>query len=137
MSKFQILLPIGFVLSVFLTACSPDRDPVERATQRGLTPESPVSANAADTVMAPNMPAPAAPSGPEARDSAATKPLAPMTKREESASMPEAGQANNHSSPSLEAPKGAPKAAPAAPPLGGELKKSSDFQPKAKKVIWI
>jgi hypothetical protein len=41
-------------------------------------------------------------------DSKATQPMGDLTKKEESESMPKAGQANNHSSPSIE-PKPASK----------------------------
>ncbi len=50
----------------------------------------------------PNPPDPRAPDGPAGRDSKASNPKGDLTSQEESTAMPKAGQANNHSSPSLD-----------------------------------
>ncbi len=58
------------------------------------------------TQATPPLPEPNAPKGaPGAIDSPATDPVKPLTKEEESNSMPMAGHGNNHSSPSLPGPK--------------------------------
>lgn len=101
------LMPVAFVAALFLAAC-------ERNGEAQIDAKAPVT-----TVVQPNkMPEPAAaPTGPESRDSAATRPMDDMTKPKENTAMPEAGHGNNHSSPAL--------------------KKSSAFTPKARKVAWI
>ena len=77
-----------------------------------------------ETVAQPNMPAPqpAAPEGPAAKDSEATKPLATLTAPKENTTMPEALHGNNHSSPAVGS---------------SPLKKSSIAVPKSPKVIWV
>jgi hypothetical protein len=45
------------------------------------------------------------PAAPTSRDDASTRPRGNLSPTEESNAMPKAGQANNHSSPSLESPK--------------------------------
>lgn len=109
MKTTERIIPTLFLVCVALTACNGERDGY--ATDR---PAGPV-----ETVAQPNMPAPqpAAPEGPAARDTAATKPLDTMSKAKESTTMPEALHGNNHSSPAL--------------------KKSSTILPKAPKVIWV
>lgn len=140
MSKLHNLLPVGFVLSVLLTAC--DRDGVDtattRATKASTTTTATVTRNAETPVQPNAMPAPAAPSGPESKDSSATKPLNDMTNPKASATMPEALHGNNHSSPALDPtnrPNNADTPATSAPPPN--LKKSSLVLPKARKVVWI
>lgn len=139
MSKLHSLLPVGFVLSVLLTACNNDRDGVDTAASRKATPvrtDAAAVARSAETPVQPNaMPAPQAPSGPASKDSAATKPLNELTTQKESATMPEALHGNNHSSPALD-PTNRSGAAPTAVPPPN-LKKSSMVLPKARKVVWI
>lgn len=137
MSKLHNLLPVGFVLSVLLTAC--DRDGVDTATARPPSTTTTTVTRNAETPVQPNaMPAPAAPAGPTSKDSAATKPLNEMTNPKASATMPEALHGNNHSSPALDAtnrPNNTDTPATSAPPPN--LKKSSLVLPKARKVVWI
>ena len=49
------------------------------------------------------------PAAPTSRDDASTRPRGDLTKADELNAMPKAGQANNHSSPSLESGKAAVK----------------------------
>lgn len=139
MSKLQNLLPVGFVLSVLLTACNNDRDGLDTAASRKATTaraDATAVTRNAETLVQPNaMPAPQAPSGPTSRDSAATRPLNELTTPKESATMPEALHGNNHSSPALD-PTNRSGAAPTAVPPPN-LKKSSMVLPKARKVVWI
>lgn len=60
------------------------------------------------------------PTAPTAQDSAATQPLDTLTKDKEQNTMPMAGQANNHSSDALEAPKSR-----TAPPAARSTARSS------------
>jgi len=73
-------------------------------------PSDPAAAPApAPTTSVPKLPDPQAPDGPvdpAARDSKASNPKGDLTSREESTAMPKPGQANNHSSPSLDPSKG-------------------------------
>ena len=60
------------------------------------------SAAASDPSVPPATVVAAQPAAPTSRDDTSTRPQGSMTKAEESNSMPKAGQANNHSSPSFE-----------------------------------
>lgn len=126
MSKIQNLFPLAFVLAVFMTACERDGyDAASRQAGANTRTDAALQTRNPDTPTQPAMPAPNAPAGPEARDSAATRPLDSMSKREESTAMPEALHGNNHSSPALDNDR------------KSSLKRSSAVVPKAKKVIWI
>lgn len=94
------------VLALTIAACGDDKPKSSSATP-------PSQASTAAPPMAPPVSAPpATPTPPPvtgavdpastARDSAATDPKGALTKEEESKRMPEAGQANNHSSPALD-----------------------------------
>jgi hypothetical protein len=97
--------PIGVALVALLTACG----------DGNKSSAPPATALPAPTSGAPSAPTvdPSLPPIPSARtpatdasargiDSAATKPMDSMSKKEESEAMPKAGQGNSHSSPSLE-----------------------------------
>ena len=122
------IVPVAFLACVALTACNEANHsyPTDRP------------AGTVDTVMQPNLmpaPAPAAPEGATATDSAATKPLATLDTKKENTGMPEALHGNNHSSPSVGS------SGPAASKNGANdsspLKKSSLIAPKSPKVIWV
>ena len=67
------------------------------------------SAAASDPSLPPANVVESKPAAPTSRDDASTRPRGDLTKAEESNAMPKAGQANNHSSPSLESGKAAAK----------------------------
>jgi hypothetical protein len=93
-----------FCVALVTSACSPRDD---RPAPGAPLPSDPAAAPAPTTIV-PKLPDPQAPDGPAARDSRASNPRGEMTPQEESTAMPKAGQANNHSSPSLE-PRGESK----------------------------
>ena len=129
MTVFDRIIPVAFLACVALTACNGNHDsyPTDR-------PAGPV-----DTVMQPNLmpaPAPAAPEGETAKDSAATKPLANLDAKKENTGMPEALHGNNHSSPAVGS-SGNAAATNGANDPSSPLKKSSLIAPKSPKVIWV
>ena len=130
MNIFDRIVPVAFLACVGLTACNEanhDSYPTDR-------PAGPV-----DTVMQPNLmpaPAPAAPEGVTATDSAATKPLANLDAKKESTGMPEALHGNNHSSPAVGS-SGPETSKNGANDPSSPLKKSSLIAPKSPKVIWV
>lgn len=85
----------------------------ENATERAAAATADPSVPAASQVPA-IASTPVAPPAPTAKDTPAIDPLTPMTKAEESSSMPRPGQANNHSSESLNPVKAKEAAKPAA-----------------------
>ena len=98
-----ITFAVPLALGALLAACG-DRPaaapgPSSQASSPMVT--APVS------TPSPVPPAPTAPAAPDttAQDTPANNPTGTLTQEEESSGMPKAGQANNHSSPSLEKTK--------------------------------
>ena len=93
-------------LGTALSACEKKNPPtpsVLSATERPSRAAVPIgSAAASDPSVPPATVVPAEPGAPTSRDDTSTRPLGDLTKAEESNSMPKAGQANNHSSPSFQ-----------------------------------
>lgn len=102
-------IPIMMFTAVLATAaCGPREDRPAPGTP--LTPDpaaapAPPATAPAPTPPVPKLPDPQAPDGPTARDSKAANPKGEMTPQEESTAMPKPGQANTHSTPSLESSK--------------------------------
>jgi hypothetical protein len=97
MNKIQhTTVTLAFLASLGLSACDRFDGAEHRATVGTRDTFTPM-------VQPNNMPAPqvVVEGGPPSRDSIATKPLDKMTPEKESKTMPEAGQGNNHSSPSF------------------------------------
>lgn len=93
-------------LAVTVAACGDDKPQMSTAKQPSqASPASPPMSPPVSTPQPTPSPPPAA-GGTDpamtAKDSAATDPKGDLTKEEESKRMPEAGQANNHSSPALD-----------------------------------
>jgi hypothetical protein len=93
---------IAVVAFTLLAACAKTDSPPPATTG------SPSTGVPVTQATPPLPPVDAVQGAPTATDSKANDPTGNLTKAEESGSMPKAGQANNHSSPSLEA---APKEA--------------------------
>ena len=100
--------PIGVALVAILTACGDgNTSSAPPATARPAPTSGSPSAPTVDPSLPPIPSASALTTDAGARgiDSAATKPMDSMSKKEESEAMPKAGQGNSHSSPSLEPAK--------------------------------
>ncbi|MEO8507570.1 MAG: hypothetical protein ABI593_08075 [Betaproteobacteria bacterium] len=99
-------LTIAALAAVLVLAACGDKTPQAPASTSSL----PATPPAPPAVAAPTLPTPPLPttSGVDpavtAKDSATTDPKGTLTKEEESKSMPEALQGNNHSSPALDPP---------------------------------
>ncbi|MCC7326151.1 MAG: hypothetical protein IT521_05035 [Burkholderiales bacterium] len=94
---------LGLALSV--TACGDGKSTASNATPASQpTASAPMPPPASSPPPTPVPPPTSGATDPAttAQDSAATDPKGTMTKEEESKQMPQAGQANNHSSPALD-----------------------------------
>ncbi len=105
---FTLMLGLGA-----LSACEPKGPPTPTVLSSSGTASGGAvplgSAAASDPSLPPASVVEAKPAAPTARDDASTRPRGDLSKADESNAMPKAGQANNHSSPSLESPKAAVK----------------------------
>lgn len=102
MKRCHTLL-VAIALAAPLVACSDTGTPAPPAATRAPAPPAPV----ADASIPPPSTSGGTSTEAAARgtDSAATNPMGTMSKRQESESMPMAGQGNSHSSPSIEPAK--------------------------------
>ena len=93
-------------LGTALSACEKKNPPTPSVLSSTETPSRAAvplgSAAASDPSVPPAAVVAAQPAAPTSRDDTSTRPRGEMTQAEESNSMPKAGQANNHSSPSFE-----------------------------------
>lgn len=114
MIMFNRPTPLRFVTLVFagvvaLAACDKKTPPLPSVVSTAETPSKSAvplgSAAASDPSLPPASVVSAEAAAPTSRDDADTRARSDLTKAEESNSMPKAGQANNHSSPSFEAAK--------------------------------
>ena len=97
--RTQTILVVLWTAAMLLTACDKERSkpPVESGKTQSGAPDT--SVPSAGSVMSPA-------SSPGSSDAATTRSNAPMTRAEQSSSMPMAGQGDTHSAPATGA-KGA------------------------------
>lgn len=95
-------------------ACADQPEPSVSSTTP-VTPSAPPASSQADAPPGPTpsthagAPTPEAPATATAKDTPANNPQGDLTRAEENAAMPKAGQANNHSSPAFDPSKAEPK----------------------------
>lgn len=100
------VIALLLALGVTLAACERKTPPTPSVLSSAEMPSKAAvplgSAAASDPSIPPASVVSSEPAAPTSRDDSSTRPRGDLTKAEESNSMPKAGQANNHSSPSLE-----------------------------------
>ena len=103
LTAIAVVLALGTALSACEKKPPPTPSVSVSATETPSKAAVPLGSSAAsDPSVPPATVVRSEPAAPTSRDDASTRPRGDLTKAEESNSMPKAGQANNHSSPSFE-----------------------------------
>ena len=97
-----LLLAVGATLAACQRKTPPTPSVLSSAEMPSKSAVPLGSVAASDPSIPPASVVPSEPAAPTSRDDSSTRPRGDLTKAEESNSMPKAGQANNHSSPSFE-----------------------------------
>lgn len=101
----RVVCVIAFAAASLLAGCNDAPKVAVVPPPAASAPSPAASAPSVPAVPIPPLPTSGAAPSETAKDTAANTPMGTLTKDEEAKSMPMAGQANNHSSPSLDTTK--------------------------------